>query len=46
MDIYGEVIYEENYEEAIAVKNKRNLKVEVVKVSSLKDAINYLEGLE
>jgi len=35
---------EENYEEAIAVKNKRDLKVEVVKVATLKDAINYLKN--
>ncbi len=33
---------EENYEEAINIKNKRKLKIEIVKVSSLKDAINYL----
>jgi len=35
---------EENYEEAIKIKEKRNLKVKIVKVSSLKDAINYLES--
>lgn len=35
----------ENYDEAIAIKEKRNLNIEIVKVSSLKDAINYLENL-
>ncbi len=35
---------EENYEEALKVKKKRNLKVKLVKVHTLKDAINYLEN--
>ena len=34
----------ENYEEAIKIKEKRNLNVEVVSVSTLKEAINYLEN--
>ena len=33
----------ENYEEAMKVKKKRNLKVKVVKVNTLKEAINYLK---
>jgi len=36
---------EENYREAIKIKEKRNLNVEIVKVSTLKDAIDYLENL-
>ena len=36
---------EENYEEAMDIKNKRNLKINIVKVSNLKDAIKYLEGI-
>jgi len=36
---------EENYEEANKIKKKRNLNVEIVKVKTLKDAINYLEQL-
>lgn len=36
---------EENYEEAMEVKEKRNLKVKIVKVNTLKDAINYLNGI-
>jgi len=35
---------EKNYKEAVNVKKKRNLDVEIVKVSSLKDAINYLNN--
>ena len=35
----------ENYEEAIEVKNKRNLKIKVVQVESLKDAIEYLNSI-
>ena len=34
----------ENYKEAIKVKNDRKLKLKVVKVETLKDAINYLEN--
>lgn len=34
----------ENYQEAIDIKNKRNLKIEIVKVNTLKEAINYLEN--
>ncbi len=37
---------EENYEEALKVKKKRNLKVDIVKVSSLSDAITYLENIK
>lgn len=33
----------ENYKEAIDIKNKRNLDIEIVSVGSLRDAINYLE---
>ena len=36
----------ENYDEAIKVKNKRNLNIEIVKVSSLKEAINYLKDYD
>lgn len=36
---------EENYEEAKEIKEKRNLNVEVISVSTLKDAINYLNSL-
>ena len=35
---------EENYEEAIEVKNRRNLSVNVVKIHTLEEAINYLEN--
>ena len=36
----------ENYDEAIKIKKKRKLKIEIVKVSSLKDAINYLKDYD
>ena len=35
----------ENYDEAIEVKNKKKYDIEVVKVATLKDAINYLEKI-
>lgn len=35
---------EENYEEAMNVKKRRNLNVEIVKVKTLKEAIKYLEN--
>lgn len=35
----------ENYEEAMEIKEKRNLKLKIVKVSSLKEAIDYLKGV-
>lgn len=35
---------EENYEEAISIKNKRNLDLEIVSVSTLRDAIDYLNN--
>lgn len=35
---------EKNYKEALAIKEKRNLKVKIVKVSTLKDAIEYLQS--
>lgn len=35
----------ENYEEAINIKNKRNLDIEIVSVNTLKDAINYLKNI-
>ena len=35
---------EENYEEAVEVKERRNLKVNIIKVNTLKDAITYLEN--
>lgn len=37
------LVPKENYEEAINIKEKRNLDIEIVSVSSLKDAINYLK---
>ena len=36
----------ENYDDAMAVKKDKNYKIEIVKVSTLKDAIDYLEGLD
>ena len=33
----------ENYEEAIKIKEKRNLDLEIISVSSLSDAVDYLE---
>lgn len=35
----------ENYEEAIKIKEKRNLNIDIVSVSTLSDAIEYLENL-
>ncbi len=35
----------ENYAEALAVKEKRNLKIKIISVKTLQDAINYLESL-
>lgn len=35
----------ENYEEALKVKKKHNLKLKIVKVEKLDDAINYLNNL-
>lgn len=35
----------ENYEEAIKIKEKRNLDIEIVGVSTLKEAIDYLKTL-
>ena len=35
---------EENYDEAIKIKKKRNLKIEIVKVKTLKEAIEYLNS--
>ena len=37
---------EENYEEAVAVKNEKNYDIDIVKVTKLQDAIDYLEGLD
>ena len=37
---------EENYKEAVKIKEKRDLNVEIVKVKTLKDAIKYLEDYE
>lgn len=37
---------EENYEEALKIKKKRNLKIEIVKVHTLKEAIDYLDSLD
>ena len=34
----------ENYEEAITTKNKYNLKLKIVKVETLEEAINYLKN--
>lgn len=34
----------ENYEEAISIKKKRNLDIEIVSVSTLSDAVNYLKS--
>jgi len=39
------LVPEENYKEAIEVKNKKKYDIEVVKVATLKDAINYLEKM-
>ncbi len=39
------LVPEENYEEAMEVKNKKGYNIEVVSVSTLQDAIDYLEGL-
>ncbi len=36
----------ENYDEAIAVKEKRNLDLEIVSVTTLKEAIDYLHNYE
>ena len=36
----------ENYEEAIKTKKEKKLDIEVVKVGTLVDAINYLEGVQ
>lgn len=38
------LVPKENYEEAINIKEKRNLDIEIVSISSLSDAINYLEN--
>lgn len=35
---------EENYEEAIKVKNDKNYKIDVIMVKTIKDAIDYLES--
>ena len=35
---------EENYDEAVKIKKKRNLKIEIVKVKTLKEAIEYLNS--
>ena len=37
------LVPKENYDEAIKVKEKKNYKIEIVKVETLKDAIDYLE---
>ena len=39
------LVPEGNYEEAIKVKKDKKYKIEIVKVSKLQDAIDYLEGL-
>lgn len=36
---------EENYKEAMNIKKKRNLDIEIIKVHTLEDAVNYLENL-
>ncbi len=36
----------DNYEEAVKIKKDRNLNIKIVKVESLKDAINYLNNIE
>lgn len=38
------MVPKENYEEAIKVKKNRNLKVKIVEVSTLQDAIDYLNN--
>ena len=38
------LVPKENYEEAIEIKEKRDLDIEIVSVSTLKDAIEYLES--
>ncbi len=37
---------EDNYEEAIAIKEKKRYNINIVSVKNLQDAINYLEGLK
>lgn len=39
------LVPEGNYEEAMEVKNKKGYNIEIVSVSTLQDAIDYLEGL-
>ena len=39
------LVPEGNYEEAMKVKKDKKYKIEIVKVSKLQDAIDYLEGL-
>lgn len=38
------LVPEENYDEAIEVKNKKKYDIEIVKVGTLKEAIDYLEN--
>ena len=38
------MVPKENYEEAMKVKKNRNLKVKIVEVSTLQDAIDYLNN--
>ena len=40
------IVPEDNYEEAMKVKNEKGYKIDIVSVKTLKDAINYLEGLD
>jgi len=35
---------EANYDEAIQIKEKRDLDIEIISVATLKDAIEYLEN--
>ena len=37
------LVPEENYEEAISVKNEKGYDLEIVSISTLRDAIEYLE---
>jgi PDZ domain-containing protein len=40
------LVPKDNYEEAIKVKEEKKYKLEIVKVETLQDAINYLENLD
>lgn len=39
------LVPENNYQEAMEIKEKRNLNIEIVKVKTLKEALNYLDNI-